>query len=149
MHCGRWTAIVAVTLAVAGCGSDSTGTDGVTLADLVGTWHVTKWECTNEANTSQKVNLATVSGSDVTLTVATSGAYTLAGSFAGEPWSASGSYAVQGGTIVVQESGAEPQSSPFTLTGDTWTISQLEGDWDFDNDGTDDPARLVIVFTRQ
>jgi hypothetical protein len=41
MHCGRWTVIVAVTLAVAGCGSDSTGTDGVTLADLVGTWHVT------------------------------------------------------------------------------------------------------------
>lgn len=144
----RWAALGAAVL-LAGCGdSNAPGGGGVTINDLVGTWQITKWEYTSTANTSMKVDLKAM-GASATLTVQSSGAYTITGTFAGFPFSSSGTYAVQGNNIVVNEAdGDGPQTVPFTLNGNTWTITGLSGDWDFDDDGTDDPATLLIVFTK-
>lgn len=144
----RWFIALTSAALLGGCG-DSTGPGDVTLDDLVGNWQVTKWEYTNSANTSQKVDLASLGGT-ATLTVANSGAYVIAGDFGGGPITLTGTYAVSGGKLVIHETGTSvTQTAPFTLSGSTWTITGLDGDWDFNDDGEDDPATLIIVFTRQ
>ena len=148
MFSTRWTAVFAAAALLGGCSDSNEPNGDVTLADLAGTWQVTKWEYTNTANTSETIDLKAL-GASATLTLEGSGDYSISGTFGGVPINLTGTYAVNGSTLVINEDGADgPQTVSFTLSGDTWTITGLDGDWDFDEDGTDDAATLIIVFTR-
>ena len=150
MFSTRWTAVFAAAALLGGCSDSNEPNGDVTLADLAGTWQVTKWEYTNTANSSEKIDLtAPPLSASATLTLQNSGDYTITGSVGGVPFNLTGTYAITGSNLVINEDGADgPQTVSFTLSDDTWTITGLDGDWDFDEDGTDDTATLIIVFTR-
>jgi hypothetical protein len=141
---------VMLAAAVAGCGDeDTTGPAGSSL--LQDSWVATVWRYTNQANTSQQVELV-ATGVTVTLTIGAS-SYNIVFSMTGQPnQTISGTYTVSGSNFIVTETGSSmPESIPFTFTNGNNTLSMTSSnsDWDFDNDGTDDPATLTMVFTRQ
>jgi hypothetical protein len=146
----RWGTAAFTILLSAACGDDPASPGGVTMSDLAGSWQVTRWEYTNSANSSESVDLVTLAGSSATLDLEDTGDYTISGTLAGVAVTLTGTWTISGSNMQILEDGTvDTQTTPFSLSGDTLTLSGLEGDWDFDDDGTDDPASLIVVFTRQ
>ncbi len=139
--------LLAVTV-VAGCGdSNGPGTSEATINALAGTWNATSMVFTNNANSSETYDLIADGGS-LSLT------FTAAGGFSGSSTTPegteilSGTFVVQGTNLIVTDTG-EPESETiaFTLSGNTLTLT-LDDELDFDDDGFDEPATLVIVLQR-
>jgi hypothetical protein len=129
----------AMVVAVAACG-DSTG---ITVEDLVGTWEATEIVFTNSANTSESVDVIDL-GASLTVTINSAGTVsTVFDDGQGGTDSDSGTLSVDGSTLTVggETFEAERSGDVLILTGD--------GEWDFDEDGTDDPATLTIRLVRQ
>ncbi|TFH64663.1 MAG: hypothetical protein E4G90_07640 [Gemmatimonadales bacterium] len=137
---------VLVFAAIVGC-SDSTG---VEIADLTGTWNATVVEFTNPANTAVKFELINEGGS-LSLVVAANGDYTLNVLFPGDPVEVQqGTIGIVGNVLTLSETGqGSPTDFVFTLSGNTLTLTTNDVEFDFDDDGTDEPASLRIVFQRQ
>ena len=139
MRVARVLAAGAMVVAVAAC-SDSTG---ITVEDLVGTWEATEIVFTNSANPSE-----TVDGIDlgVSLTVTINSAGTVTTVFddgQGGTDTDSGTLSVDGSTLTIGSDTFEAERSGdvLTLTGDV--------EFDFDEDGSDDPASVLIRLERQ
>ncbi|HWP38708.1 MAG TPA: hypothetical protein VNL18_14275 [Gemmatimonadales bacterium] len=125
-------------------------TTGVSTDSLVGTWNATKFEFSNPANSAQKADLVALGGS-FTLTIAASGSYTATFQ---EPGGAAetvtGTISVQGDTLTVSESGqGSPTRFRASRSGNTLTLDSSDEEFDFDDNGTEEPARLVIVLVKQ
>ncbi|HEX9632829.1 MAG TPA: hypothetical protein VGA02_10225 [Gemmatimonadales bacterium] len=139
MRVARVLAAGAMVVAVAACG-DSTG---ITVEDLVGTWEATEIVFTNSANTSESVDVIDL-GASLTVTINSAGTVsTVFDDGQGGTDSDSGTLSVDGSTLTVggETFEAERSGDVLILTGD--------GEWDFDEDGTDDPATLTIRLVRQ
>jgi hypothetical protein len=150
----------AVAAAVAaGCGDSATGSNGVTIADLVGEWNATKFEYTNQANASQVVDLMQF-GAALNITVAGTGAF--AGTFRETAVSPTdnitGTIEISGSTMTLTftappEFVGDPISGSFDLAGDVLTLNATSGvDFDFSvigGDPGDVPADLELVMQRQ
>lgn len=129
------------TLLASGCG-DSTG---VTVQDLTGTWASSQYLYTNPANTSQTVDIITTQGASFAMTVAAdSTVSTLFDDGQGGSSSDSGTFDATGTVLTLAGNAfdASRTGSQLTLQDDTNT-------YDFDNDGSDDPAELTITMVRQ
>lgn len=139
MRVARVLAAGAMVVAVAACG-DSTG---ITVEDLVGTWEATEIVFTNSANTSESVDVIDL-GASLTVTINSAGTVsTVFDDGQGGTDSDSGTLSVDGSTLTVggDTFAAERSGNVLILTG--------EDQWDFDEDGTDDPATLTIRLVRQ
>ena len=147
-------------LVFVGCGDDDGGSKPkvITLADLAGTWVATKYEVTNKAAPAMSMDLVDIGGAfswdadgegsftgEVLIPEALGGPQTIpfAGSFA----------------LISQDSLAvnfTPEIPPlltssrvgFTLVGNTATITDDNGTFDFNMDGTEEPARFEGVLVR-
>jgi hypothetical protein len=129
-----WTTLALVTAAGA-CGSDSSNPTGPE-ALLQASWVATAWEYTSHTSPSQTVSF-TAQGISVTLTVGES-SYSIVFSAPGQPsQTISGTYTVSG------------NSFSFSNGNNTLTMSDPNTNWDFDDDGIDEPATLSMVFTRR
>ena len=142
-------AVLAVA-AVAACG-DSTGVGDVAeVVDLAGTWNATVVEFTNQANTAEKIDLV-AEGATLVLTILANGDYTLT---IDEPMEAQavehGTLAISGNTLTLSETG-QGSADDFTLnlSGNTLTLTTDDDAFDFDDDGTDEPASVRLVFQKQ
>ena len=152
----RWFAVLgalAVVPAVA-CGGDDddngTGPGGITLADLTGTWDATQVEFVDLSNPLFRVDMVALGGSLV-LTVEANGDYTATVEFPGEqPETETGTVTLSGNVVELNVDGV-PESVEFdiTLVGNTLTMVTESEEFDFDGDGTDEPARLTIVLVRR
>ena len=134
------------TPALIGCG-DATGLDPVELA---GTWNAIEYRLTNPANTAQSVELIAAGGS-LTLVIRADSTYTATiQEPGGAPDTQSGTVEIRGDTLTISESG-QGSPTPFMArrSGDTLTMTTSDEEYDFDQDGTDDPADLRMVFVRQ
>ena len=139
MRVARVLAAGAMVVAVAACG-DSTG---ITVEDLVGTWEATEIVFTNSANTSESVDVIDL-GASLTGTINSAGTVsTVFDDGQGGTDSDSGTLSVDGSTLTVggDTFAAERSGNVLILTG--------EDQWDFDEDGTDEPATLTIRLVRQ
>ncbi len=146
--------LLAVTCMGAGC--DSTGPDSIgpdstpdeIVAALAGTWNATKFEFTNDANSSETFDVIANDGS-FTLTITTDGRFT--GSFTGfdDNETFSGTYVVQGTNLILTDDlePNDPETVAFTLSGDTLTIIQ-DDVFDFNADGVDVSVTLTMVLQR-
>jgi hypothetical protein len=137
----RLMAIGVSCLLAAACG-DSTG---VEVEDLVGTWNATAYRYTNTANTAEQVDLIITQGASFTMTVSAGG--TVSTTFddgVGGTSSNSGTLSADGTTLTVAGDAFEAERS-----GDALTLTDATNEYDFDDDGSDDPATLVIQLTRQ
>jgi hypothetical protein len=130
-------AAVAVLVA---CG-DSTG---ITAEDLEGTWEASEIVFTNSANPSETVDLIDI-GASLTVTVSASGTVsTVFDNGEGGTDSDSGTLGVDGTTLTIGGDTFEAERS-----GDVLTLTDATSEFDFDEDGTDEPATLVVVLVRQ
>jgi hypothetical protein len=137
-----WHRILATAVAAGAvaCG-DSTG---ITPEDLAGTWEATEIVFTNQANTSESVDLVDL-GASLTVTVNASGAVsTVFDDGQGGTDSDSGTLSVDGTTLTIGGETFEAERS-----GDNLTLTDATAEYDFDDDGSDDDATLVIRLVRQ
>jgi hypothetical protein len=143
-------AAVALAVSMTACGDEDTTGPGA-AALLQDSWVATQWRYTNQANSSQQVNLVS-SGVTVTLTIGAS-SYTVVFTAPGQPTqSIGGTYTVSGSNFIITETGSStPETIPFAFSNgnNTLTMTSATSDWDFDGDGTDEPATLAMTFTRQ
>ncbi len=136
---------VALLVAV-GC-SDSTGP--ASPSDFVGDWLASSYVVTNIANTSQSEDLI---GLGMTLSITfTETSYSGTAGFPGEATETfSGTYTIDGNQLILNETGElEPDTMTYALSGNTMTLSGDDEEYDFDDDGQDDPATFTMVFQRQ
>ena len=133
--------------AASACG-DSTGLDP---NDLAGTWVATVWDLTNPANASQSTDVLAAGGS-MTIVFRSDGTFT---STILEPDDTvpdvdTGTDEVVGSVLTIAESG-QGSPTPFQAVrdGSALTLRSSDEDYDWDNDGTDDPADTRILLSRQ
>jgi hypothetical protein len=144
----RWSSIAIIALAAA-CGDDGQGPED-TAALLQDTWVATRWTYISEADPADSVSF-TSAGVTVTLTIGDPD-YEVAISGMGMNESFSGTYSVNGSSFVISDDGSGSEASiPFSFSNGnkTLTMSDPNTNWDFDEDGVDDPATLHMVFARQ
>ena len=132
--------LLAVTF-VAGCG-DSTPEE--VAEALAGTWNATSVVFTNKANSSETFDLL-AGGESVNIT------FTAAGGFSGsftELGGTGGTFVVQGTNLIFTNPGkSDPDTAAFTLSGNTLTLT-VDDEFDFDDDGVDESASLIIVLQK-
>ena len=138
--------LLAVTV-VAGCGdSNGPGTEA-TINALAGTWNATSLVFTNNANSSETFDLIADGGS-FSITFTAAGGFSGSSTFEGDTDTFSGTFEVQGSNLIISETGESgPETIAFTRSGNTLTLT-LDDEFDFDDDGFDEPATLVIVLQR-
>jgi hypothetical protein len=130
-----------------GCSSDSTGP--ASASDFVGDWLASSYVVTNIANTSQSEDLIAM---EMTLSITfTETTYSGTASFPGEVAETfSGTYTISGSQLTLNETGElEPETMTYTLSGNAMTLAGNDEEYDFDNDGVDDPATFVMVLAKQ
>jgi hypothetical protein len=139
----RWATTAGV-VAVAACG-DSTG---VQPADLAGTWQITTLEF-SAIGGSAAVDLIGDQGATGTVEIESDGAFTLSVTVLGFTETETGTITVTGNEITLASQGDAAQGT-ISRNGDTVTIDFDAGvEFDFDDDGTDEPATLRIVMVKQ
>ena len=129
--------LLAVTF-VAGCG-DSTPEE--VAEALAGTWNATSVVFTNKANSSETFDLVAAGGSaNVT--------FTAAGGFSGSFTDLGGTFVVEGTNLIITNTGeSDLETVAFTLSGNTLTLT-VDDEFDFDDDGVDESASLIIVLQK-
>ncbi|NIM50706.1 MAG: hypothetical protein GTN62_10175 [Gemmatimonadales bacterium] len=141
-----------------GCG-DSAGPAGVTMADLVGTWSMTRLQWTEIGGASRVFDFI-ANGGTMTVMVAADGSVTGSGSFAlTGPFTLSGSLALQVDTIMLDlQAQADNPGAPtltfptafsFALSGNTLTLTNTSTVFDFGFDGSGEAATLLMVLALQ
>jgi hypothetical protein len=138
--------LVALSMSVA-CGDN--GPDPLTLDDLVGTWRATQFVFTKQSDPSRFFDLIQNSGV-VTIVIAANGTYSGQQSAFGVTETFSGTITVSGSFVSLtdDEDPGDPTDFAASLTGNTLTLATSDAEFDFDFDGTDEPASLTAVFQR-
>jgi hypothetical protein len=139
-------ALAAISIA---CGGGGDGGSGPPATSLVGTWNATKVEFTSKANPTQKVDVI-AQGATMTLVLNGNGTYDQTMKVPGQPDDiTNGTWSTSGGIFTMQQAGM-PFSWQFSvsLSGNTLTLSGADVEFDVNNDGTDEPAKLTTVLVR-
>lgn len=144
----RWTsaAMIALTLS---CSDDGQNPDDP-AALLQDTWVATRWTYVSDANASDTLNFVE-EGVSITLTIGAA-EYDVEFTASGASDGFTGTYTVNGSSFVISDDGSGGAATiPFAFSNgnNTLTMSDPNTNWDFDDDGTDDPATLFMTFTRQ
>ena len=143
----RTLSAVMLATVMIGCSDTNAPTDP---ADLAGTWDATSFLFISDADPAVTFELITAGGT-FQLVIAADGSYT--GSFAmgSEVEAFSGTIAISGNNIIITDA-LDPDDSgtmAFTLDGNTLTMTDLDEQHDFDDNGTEDPASSVMVLEKQ
>jgi hypothetical protein len=153
--------VIGIGILVLGCGDDDEPGPApvpATLADFEGTWEATKFELTSKANPLLKLDLVTLGGS-FTMEADNAGNFT---GLAEIPDLGTGplTLPLQGTLAIVGTDSLtvsfNPEfpplltnfTAPFVLSGDDLQIIDQNTTFDFDNNGSEDPAIFVGEFSR-
>ena len=141
MQLKRLTAVCVSAVLATACGEST----GVTVQDLEGTWNATLYQYTDNANAASQVDLIAFQGASFTMTVTADGTVsTLFDDGVGGTSSNSGTISSDGTTVTISGDAYEAQRS-----GDALTLTDATTTYDIDDDGSAEPATLVIRLTRQ
>ena len=157
MHSRRAWALVTVGLlglvTACGDGDDGTGPDGLTIADLAGTWEASSFVYSQAGTGAAVPDVDLVAdGGSATLLLQSDGSFVLTiVDDGGTPDIAAGTMAFDGEDFLIVSIGPDEIDFFFELLGDdafrlTDNVGQAE--FDLDGDGTDEPVRLAIRFER-
>ena len=110
-------------------------------------YSATKLEFVSVANPADKFD-AIQAGITIDLSITAGGGYTLTVHQSGSPDDiTTGTVVLDGNKITLQSS--DPATGTFALHGNTLSFHLTTGvEYDFDMDGTDDPATADVVFQR-
>jgi len=142
-----WFVGLAVGAGVA-CGGD--GGAGPSPQSLVGTWGATKAELVMVSNPSTKVDLVAMGGT-VQLVLTTANTFTLTVSMPGEPLEQSGGTWSSGDVLTLTYTSGRSGNQQFdiSLSGNTLTLTGADTDYDFDDDGVYEAAKVNLALLRQ
>lgn len=140
-----------VLFAVACSDDDSdngTAPDVVTISDLIGTWASTAWTFESRAS-GEEVDMAAL-GFSVTMVVDENGRYTLTIFSQDQILEIdTGALSLDGAVLIAEsDDGGEPALFSFSLDGDIAELMDPAEEYDFDNDGFDEPAILRMTLIR-
>ena len=141
---------VLVTLGMGVACGDSNAPDPLTLENLVGSWRATQFLFTQQSDPSTFFDLIQNSGT-VTITISANGTYVGQQSAFGSTETSSGTITVSSRfvTLTDDDEPGDPTQFAATLTGNTLTLTSSDFTFDFDFNGTEEPATLTAVFQRQ
>ncbi len=140
----------ALLVAVAvGCSDSGDSTGPASASDFVGDWLASSYVVTSIANTSLSEDLIPL-GMTISITF-TETTYSGTAAFTGEPTETfSGTYTISGKQLTLNETGqGEPELMTYTLSGNTMTLAGSDEEYDFDDDGQEDPATFTMVLAKQ
>ena len=141
----------AALLPLLGC-SDGAGVEiDPAVEPLVGTWEGTAVVLTNQADTTVSLDLIEEGGT-FSLVVQPSGRYTAILTIFGQPGTETGQLSVSGNVVTLDPeipADAPTTSGIFELQGEDVLIVDGETEFDFNLDGTDEPADVHMEFARQ
>lgn len=129
---------------LAACG-DATGPEE---PDLSGTWDAISAVVTNPARPSQSLDLVDA-GIALRIVISATGVAEVRITRAGETEIQRGTISTSDGSVTLVLDN-EPSEGTYTLRGGILTLDLHTGvQWDFEDDGLDEPATLVAVLVRQ
>jgi hypothetical protein len=138
------SAALALVTAVA-CGDSTTG---VQPADLAGTWAITSLEF-DEIGGTGSVDFIADLGAIGTITIESDGSFEFSVTLAGSTDTDPGILTVDGSDVTL-DFGDNTSQGTISRDGDVVTIEIETGaEFDFDDDGSDDPATARIVMEKQ
>lgn len=136
---------------VAGCSDsgDSTGPVVASPSEFVGNWLASSYVVTNIANTAESADLI-VQGLTLSITF-TETSFSGTAAFPGEPTETfSGTYTISGNQLTLNETGkGTPELMTYTLLGNAMTLAGSDEEYDFDDDGVEDPATFTMLLAKQ
>jgi Lipocalin-like domain len=136
------------TLALVGLATAVACGDAVAPEDIAGTWSATSFVFTRVADTGDTIDIIGAGGS-VSITFNANGTYSITFDVDGAPDTSTGSYAIDGSTITLDEGTVDEVSGTIDLSGNTLTLRITSGlEFEFNDSGMDEPATLIAVFTR-
>ncbi len=141
---------VALLVAVAvGCSDSGNSTGPASPSEFVGDWLASSYVLTNIANTSQSEDLI-LQGMTLSITF-TETSYSGTAAFPGEvDETFSGTYTISGNQLTLDEADQlEPDTMTYTLSGNSMTLAGNDEQYDFDDDGVEDPASFTMVLAKQ
>lgn len=122
------------------CGSPTE----ITVENLEGTWDAIAYVYTNKANTSQTADIVALDGATMVVTVQANGTTTSTfNDGKGGSSSNSGTFEAEGQTLTL--AGVAYQAS---LDGDYLSLMNDSGQYDFDANGSTEPATVNILLRR-
>jgi len=121
---------------------------GPVPAEVVGTWTTTEFVFINKADTTQKFDLISNGGSFV-LEIDADGNFTSTTTFGTFVETETGTLSFSGDQVTITETG-EPGSETITysVSGNTMILVDSDSEFDFDDNGSDDPAILRITLQK-
>lgn len=131
------------------CDSDRpTEARGTVLADVTGTWQLTRWEYSLAADLSRKVDWVALHGLSGSLTIAANGDFTVTPRLPGGFGQDHGQLTLQGDSLYWDGEDDE-EWVHLILVGRTLTLSWPEEETvDMDRDGRPEGVRLQVVLHR-
>ena len=120
------------------------------VSDIVGTWNATQFEFTNAADTTEKVDIIPLGGGLIWV-VGSQATYSATIKFPGEnPFVETGQIiAKTSTTILLLPSDGDSYSFNYSRVGNILTLINEHADFDFDDNGVDEPAILKIILEKQ
>lgn len=147
----RFSVAVLGTLTVIAC-SDSAGPSELSLAQLTGTWEMSRLEMILASDTSVSQDVLASLGLGVTLTINRSGSAVLVVRPSGQPTMTSpATIGLRGDTVVFDlEGSGSTYEAVVRLAGQTMTWRSVETNlWDLDGDGMPEDVYERDVWQRQ
>ena len=141
-----------LTLTLSGCGGDDPTDIQDTIDDLVGTWNITSLMYTPAAGGASVEGVQ--AGTSGTITFRQDLSYTLTFQETGPPPVTDmedGTFSVAGDvlTIVPDDAPLDPSDLEIqSLTSTTARLFQADDEYDFDDDGFDEPATTTVVLQK-
>ena len=148
---GGFIGFLAVLLLLGGCsgGSDTLQPDAA-VAPFVGDWGASSLVVTSTANPDVHPDLIEL-GATFTMNVQPSGQYTAILLYAGQSSTEIGTVEVSGSTVTLHRDfpASSTSSSTYAFEGSSRLVLDGDTQFDFNLDGTPEPARAHIVFERR
>lgn len=141
----RGLVIAMLGAAALGCGSD----DEPSIESISGTWDIVKFEYVNVENSSQRVDLVAL-GLTGTVNLNDNGQYAATTEEPGfPPETVTGTWSYTVDTFTLQETGSTGDwTFDMNVGNDVLTLTGADSEFDFDDDGTPEPAKWNITLER-
>lgn len=116
---------------------------------LIGNWGASNYIFTNTANPLEQVDIIQL-GITLLLNIQSNGTYTSTMTFPNDPpETETGTVNFQNNIVTVNPPGDDPFAMTYVLVDSILTFMRTDSEFDFDDDGTDEPATETIIFVKQ
>ncbi len=135
--------LAAIGVVSAACGG---GTSSPSTQSFAGTWNASKYELVSTSSPATSVNLA-AQGVSASLVLNADNTFRTTLAIPGQPDEVStGTWSASGDVLTLRQSA--PFNSTFefnyVLSGNKLTLTGADSEWDFNADGTPEPAKLNV-----